>query len=62
MKLARLLMVLALGLPLGACVNQTITTNEVPQVATASAAVPEASRLRRPIVKPSRLIRRLASI
>jgi len=45
MKLARLLVVLALGLPLGACVNQTITTNEVPQVATASAAVPEGQLL-----------------
>ena len=45
MKLARLLVALALGLPLGACVNQTITTNEVPQVATASAAVPEGQLL-----------------
>ncbi len=45
MKLARLLVVLALGLSLGACVNQTITSNEVPQVATASVAVPEGQLL-----------------
>jgi len=45
MKLARLLVVLALALQLGACVNQTITTNEVPQVTTASAAVPEGQLL-----------------
>ena len=45
MKLARLLVVLALGLSLGACVNQTITSNEVPPVATSSAAVPEGQLL-----------------
>ena len=45
MNMARLLVALALALQLGACVNQTITTNEVPKVASATTAVPEGQLL-----------------
>jgi hypothetical protein len=45
MNMARLLVALALTLQLGACVNQTITTNEVPKVASATTAVPEGQLL-----------------
>ena len=45
MSMARLLLALALALQLGACVNQTITTNEVPKVASATTTVPEGQLL-----------------
>jgi hypothetical protein len=45
MKIVRLLAVLALGLVLGACVSQTVTTNSVPKIDTAATVVPEGQLL-----------------
>ena len=45
MSIFRLLAILALGLVLGACVSQTVTTNSVPKIDTASTNVPEGQLL-----------------
>ena len=45
MRSLHLIPVLALGLLLGACVNQTVTTTSVPRLDTASTAVPEGQLL-----------------